>query len=213
MIGVPLLAVVLMASLAGCGSGQPGPVTTSPTVGQPAPTTGTSTPEPPTTPSPTQPTSLVLDFDSLGPARLGMTMDEFAAALGLPLTLTDISGYADPCWNERVGGPESGIGVMTIDGRDGPVVRISVEGPAADPAALPRTAMLLGVGSTADEVRAAYPGRVTESAAYGNGLALTITDPAAPAGTVLLFETDEQGLVSSMRSGEAGPVSYLEGCS
>lgn len=232
--GLVLAVALATAALTGCAGGEPAPPAAEPT------SSGTATPTPsddgepsaaPTTPAPTSTapaptpsapstpappaTAPTLGFDRLGPARLGMTMDEFGAALGMPVTLVESSGYADPCWFEWLGGVDSGIAVMSVQGREGPVVRIDVSGSGArDVAALPRTDRGLGVGSTADDVRAAHAGQVQEAPhAYGGGQYLTVTDPAAPAGTALLFETDEAGTVTSMRAGLAEPVSFIEGCS
>ena len=230
--GLVLAVALAMAALTGCAGGEPAPPAAEPTSSgtatpsddvepsatptTPAPTSTTPAPTPsvPSTPAPPA-AAPTLGFDRLGPARLGMTMDEFGAALGMPVTLVESSGYADPCWFEWLGGVDSGIAVMSVEGREGPVVRIDVSGSAArDVAALPRTERGVGVGSSADDVRAVYAGQVQEAPhAYGGGQYLTVTDPAAPAGTALVFETDEAGTVTSMRAGLAEPVSFIEGCS
>jgi len=73
----------------------------------------------------------------------------------------------------------------------------------------------IGKGSTEDEVKRAYPGRIrVEGHPYvpaGHYLVYTPADPRLQH-LSMIFETDGR-LVTSFRSGLKGPVAQIEGCS
>lgn len=80
-----------------------------------------------------------------------------------------------------------------------------------------RTASGIAFGSTTDQVLATYEGQIERSPheyrAGGGGEYLTfIPVDAADRPYALVFETDDEGIVSTFRTGLAGPVRWVEGC-
>ncbi|MFN8081871.1 MAG: hypothetical protein U0Q19_20105 [Kineosporiaceae bacterium] len=191
-------------------------VTATPTAA-PVPTSAPAVASSPASPTPSagaSPSAPVAGFAGLGAARIGMTTDAFAAALGRKLVVDANSGANDPCWQLALGSPTSGLWVLTEGGRKGKVSRYDITGYDLSPAkraALPRTATGVGIGSTRAQVLAAYPGRVkaTPHTYVEGGQYLRVLDGA---GHAIVFETDEKGVVTLLRAGLVGPVDYIEGC-
>jgi hypothetical protein len=74
-----------------------------------------------------------------------------------------------------------------------------------------RTAQNVGVGSTDAEVRSAYQNVIEEGAHYNPPPAHNLLIWTAPEQSGLLFEVNEQGIVTSVHAG--GPsIRYMEGC-
>jgi hypothetical protein len=68
----------------------------------------------------------------------------------------------------------------------------------------------VGIGSTEQQVLAAFPGATVEPHKYEpEGHYVTMTDPDA--GVSLLFET-LRGTVTAFHTGDAGAVALVEGC-
>jgi hypothetical protein len=154
--------------------------------------------------SPTGPPALAqltATADALGPARVGVPVADFAAALGRPLAPVEPSG-TDGCWYRAMPGLD-GILVMVIDSADGPVRRVDVDSPVV------RTAAGVGVGSTRAQVTAAYPSVAAEPHRYVPDASYLVVHGAPHD---LLFETDAKGVVTRYRFGEPDPVSWVEGC-
>jgi hypothetical protein len=141
-----------------------------------------------------------------GPVRVGMTVDEASAALGVRLVLDEpLEDDENAC---RYAKPErgfEGLAFMFVDLR---VVRVDVDDRAF--------ATLSGakIGSTEREVKAIYPGRIRVSPhEYTNGHYLTYTPKdATDKDYRIVFETDGTR-VTSIRAGRLPEVEYVEGCS
>lgn len=74
-----------------------------------------------------------------------------------------------------------------------------------------RTAQNVGVGSTDAEVRTAYQNVIEEGAHYNPPPAHNLLIWTTPDQSGLLFEVNEQGIVTSVHAG--GPsIRYMEGC-
>ena len=74
-----------------------------------------------------------------------------------------------------------------------------------------RTAQNVGVGSTDAEVRAAYQNVIEEGAHYNPPPAHNLLIWTVPDQSGLLFEVNEQGIVTAVHAG--GPsIRYMEGC-
>lgn len=74
-----------------------------------------------------------------------------------------------------------------------------------------RTAQNVGVGSTDAEVRTAYQNVIEEGAHYNPPPAHNLLIWTVPDQSGLLFEVNEQGIVTSVHAG--GPsIRYMEGC-
>ena len=146
-----------------------------------------------------------LRLDGIGPLRVGMTLAQASGATGMDVRVTS-QDFGNGCrYAEADGGP-AGLAFMVFNGR---IVRIDVNGePQPSPIA---TLSGIRVGSTEADVMAAYPGRIRVTGnAYledGHDLVYTASDSALG----LIFVTDGQRVLS-FRSGEAGPVSAIEGC-
>jgi hypothetical protein len=140
--------------------------------------------------------------DGLGPALVGQPAPEFAAALGRTLAPLEDSG-AQGCYQRKVVGLD-GVLLMTIEAADGPVRRVDILVRGI------RTAAGVGIGSSEAAVRSAYPGRVVEAPHKYVAGAKYLT--VSSGGHVLLFETDEKGVVTTFRFGDPDPTSWVEGC-
>ena len=152
---------------------------------------------------------LRLSLDGLGPVDIGMTPAEASAAAGVQIRIdprTDLGGGCAYARADR--GPDDRM-FMVVDGR---IVRIDIGG--RGDVARTRTVSGIGVGSTEDEVKRTYPGRITVQG-----------HPYVPGGHYLLYTPVESGLqhlrmlfetdgraVTTFRAGLADPVSWIEGC-
>ncbi|NEP46178.1 MAG: hypothetical protein F6K35_46085 [Okeania sp. SIO2H7] len=155
--------------------------------------------------TPITPTSALV-INGIGPIRVGMTLQEAANATGFPLATRGVYG-SDACdYYEALGSP-SGISFMVSYDR---IVRVDIDTNTI------KTPSGAGIGSSADEIKALYPGKIQESGHQyvpgGQYLRFVPTD-AEDQTYRILFETDEDGNVTRFRSGFTEEVGYVEGCS
>ncbi|RDI97629.1 hypothetical protein DVT68_15160 [Dyella solisilvae] len=143
-------------------------------------------------------------FQGFGAARIGMSRQELAAALGDKL-VDEVPGDPD---NQHCGFVTSakageGIRFMLIEEH---LARINVSSPVF------QAASGAHIGSTEEEVLAAYTGQVDVAPhAYNapEGNYLTVHSPDGRDG--IRFETD-QGRVVKFYAGTAEAIQYIEGC-
>ncbi|MGI8808426.1 MAG: hypothetical protein ACR2KK_11380 [Acidimicrobiales bacterium] len=205
------LSMTLFALVSGCRGGDKGdPVAVTTT----QVSTSTSTSTTATGPQAELTAASRVRLDGIGPVVMLMTLAEASEAVGrtvavVPESLinqddTDSCGFADV-----QGGPD-GLGFMV--NRDGPadpwrIVRLDVSGKTV-------TGAGVGVGSTEDELKAAYGDKIrTEPHHYtaDEGGHYVILDVDGPGGMRLLFETDGTR-VETYRSGLESAVDAVEGC-
>lgn len=173
--GIPLiLAAALVASLAGCSTTPEGlaPAHESLTPSAIEDSTSPTPTDPPVSADdqdPADPTTWVIDHGAVGLIALG---DDYADTVG---RLGD--GWSETCEGLTAWG-EPDLQLYFVAGADGAIETISVEGVIGDPSGGPRTPDGIGLGSTRDEVRAAYPTveEVTPSIGDGTYLRLNVDD-------------------------------------
>ncbi len=210
-----LVASAACLTLTACGPGDPADDRTEP---PPAEVVKGTTPPPAVAPSagaaPASAAAETLTSAGLGPVRIGMTEQEAVAALGKPVN-ADQGGTGDPagCHSFR---PQEGPSGLVYLVEQGKVARISIYKAQQGPNATLRTDRGIGLGSTLDQIRAAY----------GEGLEI-YPHKYAPEGSAardvtfwedagktrgVRFETDEQGQVEVIHAGGQA-IQLVEGCS
>ena len=199
-------AALLGLALAGCGDAEPSTRAESTTTTAPESTTTT------TAPGLSDESRLV--FDGIGPIKVGMTLAEASAAARQPVEIDP--GYVlDNCaYAVAKGGPTGLLFMVLRDNETDPwrIVRVDVDDGS-------RIATLGGIriGATEADVKRIYgePGRTgkvtVENHEYVEGGHYITYDDDGPDGLRMLFETDGQK-VTRFRSGQQGPVGYVEGC-
>lgn len=162
--------------------------------------------------------SWVLTSEGLGPLRVGMTLDEIAAAAGPDSDPDGVGGPGpESCDQFRPARAPEGVIVMVEEGR---LTRISL-----DEGSRLATDRGIRIGDAAERVRAAYGAALSETsheyierpAAYlthwaGNvrpGEGGYVEDPAARG---IRYETDERQRVTVIHGGGTS-IQYVEGCS
>ncbi|QBR73701.1 hypothetical protein [Microbacterium sediminis] len=171
--GFPLiLGAIVVASLAGCSttSGGSTPAPESPMSSAPVDSSSPTPTDPPVSAEdqdPADPTTWVIDGGAVGEISLG---DDYLA------TAEDLGdGWDETCEGLTAwGNPE--LNVFFVAGSDGTIETITVEGLIGDPSAGPRTPDGIGLGSTRDEVRTAYPTVEEVAPAIGDGVYLRQSD-------------------------------------
>ncbi|MEM9220398.1 MAG: hypothetical protein AAGD25_39495 [Cyanobacteria bacterium P01_F01_bin.150] len=155
--------------------------------------------------TPITPTSSLV-INGIGPIRVGMTLQEAANATGLPIATPTLYDREDCEYYQGIGAPD-GIDFMVSNGR---IVRVDIDTEAIT------TLSGAGIGSSADDIKALYPGKIEVSGHkyVGNGQYLRfVPTDVADQDYRLLFETDENGKVTRFRAGFTKEVGYVEGCS
>ena len=154
----------------------------------------------------------VLGPDSFGSLMLGLTWSELTTNFGVrPYDPTFDDQISDECNYVKIpGDPYSPWLMMLGTGNDSVVSRIEPIAP------FQRTAAGVGIGSTEQEVFDAYSDLLqVEPHKYVQPPAsyLTVTTGSeAERTSSILFETDENRIVTSVRNGLIGPLSWIEGC-
>lgn len=165
-----IIGVLAVAAAAGCATAISGP---SPAPSEPDPTPPTATTEPPVATNGSDsadPASWIIEDGELGPIELGDDFDETLAEL--PDDWAPVEGCeAVASWN----GDEE-FGVFFVRGEQGTIETVVVEGGLGDPAGGPRTEGGIGLGSTRDEVRSAYPTSEEVPATIGGATYLRYAD-------------------------------------
>jgi hypothetical protein len=212
-----ILGVALALVVAACGDSGGETTTTLPAA---VPTTPTQTTVAATAPPVTETTVIVtttttttvpvdpistddvITIGGLGDVRVGMTVEEAAAAAGLELTgEPDVNPdcyYVMPLGLEGVAFMVSAGTVARVDIAAGPIT----------------TRSGAGIGSTEDEIKELFPDQIEVSDhAYveGNYLTFVPVDEGDDEYRVV-FETDGE-VVTQYRAGRLPEVEYIEGCS
>ncbi len=141
-----------------------------------------------------------VDFDGVGPLRIGMTEQQARAALSAGLDWP--AGPAEGCDYAFVQGIGGGLGLMVSDGR---IARVDVNAPSIPTAAGAR------VGDLRARIQRLYgPGVQVEPHKYEDGHYLIVSAPDTA--RRLIFET-RGDTVTMFRAGRRPEVDWVEGCS
>jgi hypothetical protein len=219
---VPALAagIAIVAAMTACGRGpvaasstsDAGPATVAPTMPNATPTTKAAASPPVTSVAMGLTSTSQLGLQSIGPVLVGMTLGEASTSAKTSIHASAGAALNDGCSYARADSGPSGVAFMVTAGR---IVRIDVL-PSPPEASAPTVTTISGVhvGSTEQQVKDAYPGRIAVQAhpylQTGHYLVYSPEDPALK-GYGLVFETDGS-VVTSFRAGEIGPVQLKERC-
>jgi hypothetical protein len=177
------LALFVSACLAACGQSAPAPET--------APIAESSAP--------------VISAEGYGPVRIGMTIEEAAAALGQPLNPDMDFDEPEFCQTLHIG-DQTAEGALRFMAQHGRITRIS---DYQEPDAL--TAEGLGVRSTDAEIRAAYPGAIEQPAKYDDPPAHDLIVWTVPDESGIRFEINSSGTATILHAGDES-ILLVEGC-
>ena len=146
-----------------------------------------------------------LSTEGYGPARLGMTVDDAALALGVKLAVIDPLIFDDPgCLYVT---PEPDIAGLLIMVSDGIVVRFDVSSGGAI-----KTRSGLGIGDSEEKVMSVLgPAVAVQPHFYGGLPDHYLTIWSADHKSAVRFETDK-GKVARFYAGLDPQVTYVEGC-
>jgi len=166
-------------------------------------------------PAPTaseEPTSnpWLIEFDHVGPVIIDIPMSELGGRLP-GLQIEDYGGgYCGTGYWPDAELPLGSMGVLAeSQGIQGPVDRVFV-GVGDTSTGEPRTETGIGVGSTRNDVLAAYPGVEESPHTYVQGG--SYLDVENGSGLAMRFLTDESGVVDGIIVGRIPQVYYIEGC-
>lgn len=146
-----------------------------------------------------------LTVEGYGDMRIGMPIAEARTVSGQALNVPGIEDTPGAC-NEQEYILANGEKLYLMFEGD-VITRIT----AGSESPTTRTAQNVGVGSTDAEVRTAYQNVIEEDAHYNPPPAHNLLIWTVPDQSGLLFEVNEQGIVTSVHAG--GPsIRYMEGC-
>ena len=154
----------------------------------------------------------VLGFEAFGPITLGDTWTSLTEGVGVRPYDPDLDGtlFEECAYVHLDDDPLSPWLMMLGQGDTSVVSRIEIDDPRT------RTATGVGVGSTEAEVRLAYDNAIDEQPhkylGQGAKYLRVVSNKADRDLSTILFETNEDGIVTSMRNGFSDPIRWVEGC-
>ncbi|MEM8805281.1 MAG: hypothetical protein AAGF01_04550 [Cyanobacteria bacterium P01_G01_bin.38] len=147
-----------------------------------------------------------VSINGFGAIRVGMSIEEASQVTGVKFA--PVPGPQTVCqYYQPTDEAIKGLGLMVIEGK---VIRFDIW-----PGSPVKTLSGIGIGATEAEIRASYPDQLEEAPHdYSLGKYLTFTAPGDVRNLYrLVFETDENGIVTQYRAGQFPAVTWLEGCS
>ena len=146
-----------------------------------------------------------LTVEGYGDMRIGMPIAEARTVSGQALNVPGIEDTPGACNEQEYTLPNGEKLYLMFEGDVITRITAGSESPST------RTAQNVGVGSTDAEVRTAYQNVIEEGAHYNPPPAHNLLIWTVPDQSGLLFEVNEQGIVTSVHAG--GPsIRYMEGC-
>lgn len=144
-----------------------------------------------------------LSLMGLGPIKLGMSLEESAAA-GLELIPVESNSRGNCQYYRAKSNPEP-IGFMVVDDQ---IIRIDIW-----PGSFTQTLSGIGIGSSEQAIYAAYPEQIEVSPnPTTGGHALTFVPDDQVSLYRIVFETDASGKVVQYQVGQFPAVSWSGGC-
>lgn len=143
--------------------------------------------------------------EGYGDMAIGMSLADARRVSGQSMNAPGIDDTPGACNEQEYVLPDGDKLYVMFEGDV--ITRIT----AASEAPHTRTAQNVGVGSTDAEVRTAYQDVIEEDAHYNPPPAHNLLIWTVPDQSGLLFEVNEQGIVTAVHAG--GPsIRYMEGC-
>jgi hypothetical protein len=147
-----------------------------------------------------------LALTSIGPVRVGMTVEEASQAAGTKLVQQGSGGEEYGCFYYI---PESGPKDLSFMVTEGRIARIDVNSK--------KMATLSGVkiGDTEARIRELYGGQIEEKPheyVPGGKYLIFVPQDSSESNYRVIFETNEKGIVTTFRSGKMPEVRQIEGC-
>ena len=153
-----------------------------------------------TTAPPTLTNADTITTAGLGPVRIGQTLDEAQEAAGV--TFNAASTGSEKCQYYTPAAGATGASFMVVNGE---VVRVDISsGPIT-------TKSGYGIGSTKDEIKAAFGSKIQESSTSDSLTFVPVTDGDSL--MRVIWELDASGVVTSLRVGRTSDVTPKIGCS
>lgn len=155
-----------------------------------------------------------VNIRGVGPLAAGMTIAEVRAVLGAALVTSEFDTFDRYCFYGDTGVPGINLLIVGPGGgqaaspEDGVIARVQVSEPGI------KTISGIQVGSTVEEVRAAYGDRLVEEPhEYDpeSGLYQTLYGTDSDAGYGVRFVSGD-GIVETIHAGTAEAIQYVEGC-
>lgn len=143
-----------------------------------------------------------VSFSGLGPVKPGMTVPEASTVLGVSLKSEEDSGTEGCAYFVPANGVK-GLYFMVVDDH---IVRVDVENPAI------LTENGAKVGDTENTIKKIYGNNVVVGPHHYEEKGHYLTIWSRDKKFLLLFETDDKGIVTRYRSGLANEVKWSEGC-
>lgn len=145
-----------------------------------------------------------LRADGYGPVKIGMTVKEAADALKLPLASNNPDADEPSCFYVYPHGEPGTVGFMV---REGKIARVDVHFENPDI----QTDKKIKFGSPLADVKKAYGKIRIEPHPYGGPEEKYLIYEEGKEFEII-FETDQNGNVTSLRSGKKPEVEFIEGC-
>ena len=147
-----------------------------------------------------------LTLTGLGGVEIGMTIKQASQKTGIQFVNESSGGEEGGCFYYKAAQEPQDVYYMVTEGK---IARIEVN--------TKNITTLSGakVGDTEERIKALYPGKIEEEGheyVPGGKYLIFVPEDASNQNYRVLFETNEKGIVTQMRSGKLPEVNWIEGC-
>ncbi|MBP0016399.1 MAG: GerMN domain-containing protein [Cyanobacteria bacterium SBLK] len=147
-----------------------------------------------------------LTLTGLGGVEIGMTITEASQETGIQFVNQSSGGEEHGCFYYKAAREPQDVSYMVTEGK---IARIEVNTKSIT------TLSGAKIGDTEERIKALYPGKIEEEGHEyipGGKYLLFVPEDASNQNYRVVFETNEKGIVTTMRSGKIPEVGWIEGC-